>query len=178
MGKSRAGVSPGIKSALAEAGAVHRGEAQVTGRDGPVVSAIQFANLTRETGGATMNAHTGQFTQIGSTGYGVGGLRSSSSHRRIATYSAPAPNRNLGLDTVLQQTGRIRRMTRGQESTANIGSWVIGGGPQGRADIDASEVEQHLPTAVAKGVRRSEDAIFDFGTGKDITLPTTRNRKR
>ena len=170
-------MSPGIKNALAAAGAVHRGEAQVTGRDGPVVSAIQFANLTRETGGATMNAHTMDFTKIGDPGYAVGGMRSSTSHRQIRTFDAAAPNRNLGLDTVLRQTGRIRRMTPGQP-TANVGSWVTTKGPRGRADIDASEIEPNLAVAKAKGVRRGEDAIFDMKTGSDIELPTSRKRKR
>lgn len=149
----------------------------------PIVSAVQFGALTRDTGGATMNVHTGAFTGIGSPGYGVGGMRAdkplraysepaasgkrpSAGASRIPTRSVAAPGGDLDPATVLSQRNRIRRMTTGQPA-ANLGSWHTG---DGRADIDASEVEHDRATAVTKGTRRREKAIFDYKAGKDINL--------
>lgn len=165
----------------------------------PIVSAAQFAHLTRTTGGATMNAHTNAFTTIGSSGYGVGGMRADKplasygeTNRKGMPYrskssSARIPTRSVGglgkaspsdegtdvnLGDVLAQKSRIRRMTTSNPQ-ANVGSWSTS---DGRVDVDASEVERDLPTAMAKGTRRHEAAIFDFKTGNDIDLPTPRKR--
>lgn len=164
----------------------------------PIVSAVQFAHLTATTGGATMNAHTRQFTGIGDEGYGVGGMRADRPIREYGERTASGkvarsnrqriPGRNvdalpgsvtkdgsdMSLETVLNQRRRVARMTKGNPD-ANVGSWSHG---TGKVGIDASEVEPSLELAKAKGIRRHEDAIFDYKNGVDIELPTSRKQKK
>ncbi len=137
-------------------------------RPHPIVHATIFAALTESEGGATMHARTGEFSvSPGGTGYGVGGVRGTRSHKRIPTwYSDPvAGGRGPALNDVLTQWQRVKHMASGLQD-ANVGSWA----QDDQIEWDASQVIADREQAIAKGRARGEKAIHDYHEGKDIYL--------
>lgn len=143
-------------------------------RPNPMLSAVQFANLTGANGGATMNVHTHDFTvSPGGRGYIVGGVTSQVTGKPVPAVERPTlDGRHPALDDVLRQTARIKRNFP-TDRQANVGSWV----QDGKVAFDASEVEHDPVRARRKMIDRDEDAIHAAGPGWDVTNHLKRKRK-
>lgn len=135
----------------------------------PIVSAVQFAHLTRTTGGATMNARTGEFTEIGTpNAYAIARPRSEVSHRRPRTMEVDSiGGGDVDLSHVLQERSRVRRLYPNR-SDVNVGSWH--NEDTGKIEFDPSEVHRgvSLDEATAEGRKRHELAVFDFKNGQSV----------
>lgn len=146
----------------------------------PVVSAVQFSELTRNTQGATMNAHTGAIAEVGKTAaYAVGGAADQSKRGapRVRTKRLPlmrdssgAKVADMSLATVLNERNRIRA-TGMTDPGRSLGSWDARASdkPRQNVDIDASDLVSDKQKAVALGKARGEDAIFDLKKAKNIS---------
>lgn len=130
----------------------------------PVVSAMQFAQLAQETGGATMRLRSNHVVTPGSPGYAVGGEPDARGVRVPTTYHAGA----LSAGDVLRHQQRLRSMTRSPE--AALGTWrdtEASGSPH---ELDLSAVYQNRAKAERVGRRRGEKAIWDNSRMDEIRL--------
>jgi hypothetical protein len=150
-----------------------------SGPEHPLVSAMQFGELLRNTGGATMNVHTNKVYEAGkSEGYSVGGSDDERSGDRVETKRLPFVRTegqrkkvaDMSPASVLSERDRIRATGR-QDAGRNVGAWNAEQSdykPRRQVDIDASDILTDRSAAVALGAKRGEDAIFDLKNGTDI----------
>lgn len=130
----------------------------------PIVSAVQFANLAEQTGGATMHLRSNQVVTPGHPGYMVGGEQDSAG-RRVPTAYHPGA---LSAGDVLRHQQRLRSATRAPE--AAMGSWrdtEASGSPH---EVDLSAIYQNRTKAERIGRRRGEKAIWDNSRMDEIRL--------
>ena len=146
----------------------------------PVVSAVQFAHLSRTTGGASMEAGSGRVLHVGKdTGYSVGQGKDKRTGQRVPTQNEPLleGTSDMRLDTILAAR---RRIAKTGDSSRLAGSFDarLSDEPRNEMDIDAAD---HFPAskgkqAKAAGVQRGEDAIFDLHKGDNISTMKKRPR--
>lgn len=133
----------------------------------PIIAAAVASELTRRTGGSTVNAHTNEVTvSPGGEGYAIGGVRGTRSHKRIKTkvYDRESDG-GMRPDLWLSARNRVRHLASGMVD-ANVGTW----GQGGKIEVDASEIDLDLERSLKKGRARKEKAIHAFEPGKDINL--------
>lgn len=147
----------------------------------PVVSAVQFAHLSRTTGGASMRAQSGEVLHNGqSDGYAVGGARNDTTHRRVPSRTEPllGGTSDMRLDSVLQHRRRIAKTS--SDPSRLMGSWDARQSDEPRPvmDVDASDhmAEGDRPKAEKAGSRRGEDGIWGFK--KPEYISTMKNRAK
>ena len=133
----------------------------------PVIAAAVASELTRRTGGSSINAHTNEVTvSPGGQGYAVGGVRGTRSHKRIPTaYEPRDKDGGIRPDVWLGARNRVRHLASGM-ADAQVGTW----GQGKNVEVDASEIEYDLTKALKKGRTRKEKAIHAFEPGQDINL--------
>jgi hypothetical protein len=129
--------------------------ANPTGGYHPLITPLTFDAITRANGGATMDAHTGEFLDVSDPSkdaYVVG--------KEPDTEGKPIPTTPLSAaQGAVGHLSRIRRdiiAKTGNRPGVAVGSWTTGD----RVDIDASALEPSLHKAMAKATERNEEAIF------------------
>jgi hypothetical protein len=135
----------------------------------PVLSAVIFGKLADETGGATMNVHTGEVAKPHSPGYIVGG-QPDRRGRRVPTEYEP----KAGLDHIL---GHRQRIASGSDDAhASVGYWRDPDVHDSPYEVDASSVFRDRRDAVKTGTQRGEKSVWDLGKMKDIRLAKQQRR--
>ena len=127
-----------------------------------VISAVQFANLTKSGGGATMDVNTFDVAQPGENKVFVGG-EPNVGGRRIRTKHVDL--HALDMPTVLRNAKRVREKTGGR-SNASLGSWDPKDGRKVMLDAVGEYPNEDKAQEVA--YKRNEEGIYNMGkdTGK------------
>lgn len=149
----------------------------------PLLSAIQFANSTAETGGATMDVHTGRnlssgtgehnlWSVEGARDYGSSARGRKVQPRRTAIRSEQA---NLPLLTVLSERERIRDVSTRNESAGrdrvHLGSYDARQSDPSRNQIDtgAANLYSDRERAGSETLKRHEDSMWGLGRGELVS---------
>lgn len=129
-----------------------------------VISAVQFAELTKSGGGATMDVHTFDVAKPGESKVFVGG-EPNVGGRRIRTKHVDLEH--LDMPTVLKNAARIREKTGGRPN-ASLGSWDPKDGR--KVMLDAVGEYPNEDAAQAKAYKRNEEGIYNMAkdTGKGL----------
>lgn len=130
------------------------------------LSAKQFVDRVKQTGGATMNARTGQLVNPGQKAYMIGG-EPDKHGARIPTKYVPASEFNEG--HVHDAVNALREVT-GNRARVNLGAWQ----DDGNVELDASSTTRRPGEAIRKGRGRGEKAIWDNRKMREVnTRPDT-----
>lgn len=129
----------------------------------PVVSAACFGHLAETTGGATMNARTGDVAKPHTPGYIVGGQPDRKGQRVPTEYEPTA-----SLDRVLHHRSRVAAGTDAPH--AAVGYWKDTEVPESSYEVDSSAIFRDRRVAKSVGRHRGEKAVWDLGEMKDIRL--------
>jgi hypothetical protein len=130
----------------------------------PIVSALQFSELARETGGATMHLRSNQVVTPGAPGFMVGGEPDRSGARVPTAYHQG----ELSPGDVLRHQQRLRSQTRAPE--AAIGTWKDTDVSPPTHEVDLSAIYQNRTKAERVGRRRGEKAIWHNAAMDEIRL--------
>ena len=117
------------------------------------LSAKQFVDRVKATGGATMNIKSGRLVNPGAKTYMVGG-EPDTSGQRISTRKIPADE---FAEKHVEEAVAILRDKTGGRARVNLGAWQ----DEGNVEIDASATTRRRGEAVRKGRSRGEKAIWD-----------------
>jgi hypothetical protein len=162
----KTGLGPLGKATLGTPGEAH-----------PIVSALQFNAYTQKYGGASMDVHTGEMLEMGSSDVVlVGGEKDTTGKRIPTTYygktqqgAAPKPADLTPLQ-VIQERRRLKTLT-GNRPGSVLGSYVSPEEPHKGVQIDAAagitDRSKVLPTLQS----RNEEAGFDLKSGENIMNP-------
>jgi hypothetical protein len=123
----------------------------------------QFAALTKDNGGASMYAQSGEIVAPGSTAFLVGGV-SNTSGKRIPTEYVPQDE----FDEEAVEKHRQRIAHEAPDSKTMLGSWVDTKRTDSPVEIDASEAYPNLKQALEVGRDRREKAVFSNARGASI----------
>lgn len=113
----------------------------------------RFVSVTRQHGGATMDARSGKILPAGARGYVVGGEPDKHGNRIPTTY---VPEHEFGTEHVRQMANGVRKATGGR-ARVNVGSWIS----EGQVEMDASGRTKRPGEALRKGRNRGEKAIWN-----------------
>lgn len=124
----------------------------------PIVSAVQFAHLTRTEGGATMNVHTNKIAEPGDSVYFVGGERDRHGERIPTAYEG-----DLSPADVIRHKNRLKAAA-GNNPVMNLGSWQ----EAGKTEVDASGGYADLATAMDHMRARNEKALWNMKSMEEV----------
>lgn len=141
----------------------------------PVISVVQFAKVARETGGATMNVHTGEVFRGGTPGapgarkWVIGGATDLRTGERVPTtssaylYDENGPTSDVDLSKALQERRRARVATGMGNPEASMGVYDAGQAehdPKPQMEWDAVDTRNTRRQGDVLGTARNERDIF------------------
>lgn len=135
----------------------------------PIVSAVQFANHTKEFGGATMDVRSYRVAQPGDHVTFVGGQRDS---KGKSIPEEVIPQEQLTMPKVLNKAKEVRRQM-GPGRGSSLGSWVPG--DNRGVVLDASKGYQTEPLAMKDAQSTNQEAIYSMTKGE---IPNKRYNPR
>ena len=126
----------------------------------PIVSAVQFANQTKQFGGATMDVHSFRVAQPGEHITFVGGQRDS---KGKSIPEETIPHEALTMPKVLQKAKEVRRQM-GPGRGSSLGAWA----PEDNRGVvlDASKGYQTEPLAMKDAQSTNQEAIYSMTKGE------------